>query len=100
MKLQVKVAEVLSAERHPNADRLLVLTLNAGESAPRTVCAGIAAAYLPEQLVGARVALLANLKPRKIRGVMSQGMLLAAGEGEGVRLMSVDPSVPVGSRVS
>jgi len=100
MKLQVKVAEVLSAERHPNADRLLVLTLNAGESSSRTVCAGIAAAYQPEQLVGARVALLANLKPRKIRGVMSQGMLLAAGEGEGVRLMSVDPSVPVGSRVS
>lgn len=100
LKLHIKVAQVLTAAPHPNADRLLVLTLDAGEPEPRTVCAGIAAAYAPADLVGARVALLSNLKPRKIRGVVSQGMLLAAGEGEGVRLMSVDPSVPVGSRVS
>jgi len=100
LKLHIKVAQVLTAERHPNADRLLVLTLDAGEAEPRTVCAGIASAYEPADLVGARVALLSNLTPRKIRGVVSQGMLLAAGEGEGVRLMSVDPTVPVGSRVS
>lgn len=100
LKLQIKVAQVLTAEHHPDADRLLVLTLNAGENEPRTVCAGIASAYAPTDLIGQRVALLSNLKPRKIRGIMSEGMLLAAGEGKEIRLMSVDPSVPIGSRVS
>ncbi|MCA9546705.1 MAG: methionine--tRNA ligase, partial [Myxococcales bacterium] len=78
-KLQLKVARVLAAEKHPDADRLLKLSVDAGEAEPRTVCAGIAGAYAPEDLVGQTVVLLANLAPRKIRGVVSQGMLLAAG---------------------
>ncbi len=98
-KLELRAAKVLAAERHPNADRLLKLSIDAGEKAPRTVCAGIAAAYEPAALVGKTVVLLANLAPRKIRGVVSQGMLLAGGEGEGVRVVTV-PDVEPGTRVS
>ena len=100
VKLQLRVAVITHAEPHPNADRLLKLTLDAGEAAPRTVCAGIAEAYQPDELIGRRVTLLANLKPRKIRGVMSQGMLLAAGEGAGVRLVEVPEGPEPGASVS
>jgi methionyl-tRNA synthetase len=99
-KLEIKVAVVLNAESHPNADRLLKLTLDAGESQPRTVCAGIAAAYKPEVLIGRRVALLANLKPRTLRGVISQGMILAAGAGEGLCLIDVPAELPAGEIIS
>ncbi len=98
-RLTLKTARVLTAERHPNADRLLVLGLDAGEDAPRTVCAGIAQAYAPEALVGQTVVLLANLEPRKIRGIASNGMLLAAGEGETLRLVTVPGDLPPGTSI-
>ena len=98
-RLALKTARVLTAERHPNADRLLVLTLDAGEATPRTVCAGIAQAYAPEALVGETVVLLANLAPRKIRGVESNGMLLAAGEGETLKLTTVPGDMPPGTAI-
>ena len=88
-KLDLKVAIIIEAERHPNADRLLKVSVDVGETERRVVCAGIAAAYDPSDLIGKRVALLANLKPRKIRGILSQGMLLAAGEGDEIRLVEV-----------
>ena len=88
-KLDLKVAIIIEAERHPNADRLLKVSVDVGETELRVVCAGIAAAYDPSDLIGKRVALLANLKPRKIRGILSQGMLLAAGEGDEIRLVEV-----------
>ena len=99
-KLAIKVAEIKLAEQHPNADRLLKLTVDAGETELRTVCAGIAAAYQPADLIGKRVALLANLKPRKIRGVISQGMLLAAGEGDQIRLVQVPDGPKPGADIS
>jgi methionyl-tRNA synthetase len=99
-KLNLRIARVLTAEKHPDADRLLKLTLDAGEAEPRTVCAGIAAAYDPATLVGQTVVLLANLAPRKIRGVMSQGMLLAAGEGDQTRLVTVPGAPAPGTEVS
>lgn len=98
-KLDLRVATVLSAEKHPNADRLLVVTLDAGEPQPRTICAGIVGHYEPEALVGRQVVLLANLKPRKMRGVMSHGMLLAAGD-EQVKLLALDGVLPPGTRIS
>jgi len=98
-RLALKTARVLTAERHPNADRLLVLTLDAGEATPRTVCAGIAQAYVPEALVGQTVVLLANLAPRKIRGIESNGMLLAAGEGETLKLATVPGDLPPGTAI-
>ncbi len=98
--VDLRVARVLSAELHPDADRLLKLSVDAGEIEPRTICAGIAQAYSPEELPGQMVVLVANLAPRKIRGVLSQGMLLAAGEGSEIKLISVADQLTPGSRVS
>ena len=98
-KLAIKVAVIVEAEVHPNADRLLKLTVDAGESELRTVCAGIAGVYQASTLIGKRVALLSNLKPRKIRGVLSQGMILAAGEGETMRLIEVPEGPKAGESI-
>ena len=93
--LEFRVAEVVSAEAHPDADALFVLRLSVG-GAERTVCAGIRKTYSAEELVGKRVVLFANLKPAKLRGIESAGMLLAADSGNGPRL--VDPgTIPPGS---
>ena len=88
-----------AAERVAKSDKLLKLTVDVGEPETRTIAAGIAEAYLPEALVGRRVVVVANLAPRTIRGVLSQGMLLAAGPG-GAELKLVDPGdLPPGSEV-
>jgi methionyl-tRNA synthetase len=89
-KVLLKVGEVKSAEKHPNADRLLVLTVDIGEENPRTICAGIADKYAPADLVGRKVVVVANLAPRPLRGVTSHGMILAAGDKGAVDLISVD----------
>jgi methionyl-tRNA synthetase len=96
----LKVGQVLAAERVPKADKLLKLTVDVGEGEPRTIAAGIADAYAPEGLVGRKVVVVANLRPRQIRGFASRGMLLAAGSG-GASLRLVDPGdLPPGSPVS
>ena len=97
-KLDLRVAKVTAAERVPKADKLLKLTLDVGGD-PRTVVSGIAPAYAPEQMVGKTVVYLANLAPRKIRGVLSQGMILAAGGDEVLALSGVDRDVPPGTPV-
>jgi methionyl-tRNA synthetase len=79
-KLDLRVATVVRAEPHPNADQLLKLTLDDGTPAGRQVCAGIKAWYAPEQLVGRQVVIVANLEPRMLRGEVSQGMVLAASD--------------------
>ncbi len=97
-RVELRVAEVLEARRHPNADRLLVLRLSLGGE-ERTVVSGIAEHYRPEELVGKKVVLVANLKPARIRGVESQGMILAA-QGEGrLALVTVEGEVPPGAEV-
>ena len=99
LKLDLRVATVKEAEAHPDADRLLVLTLDDGTPDGRQICAGLRATYAPEDLVGRQVVVVANLAPRKMRGQVSQGMLLAAGEGEHVAVLSPVTPVPAGSRV-
>jgi methionyl-tRNA synthetase len=81
-KIDLRVGEVRSAERIPKADKLLLLTVDIGEEKPRQILAGIAQYYAPEQLIGRKIVVVANLKPRKLRGHESQGMLLAASVGE------------------
>jgi methionyl-tRNA synthetase len=98
-KIDLRAARVLSAERVPKADKLLKLTLDVGEPEPRTVVSGIAAAYAPEALVGKTVIYLANLKPAKLRGVISQGMILAAGEADVLGLSALDRDVAPGTKV-
>ena len=80
--MDLRAATVLSAKKHDNADKLLVLSLDLGFE-QRTVVSGIAQHFEPENLAGQRVTLLANLAPRKIRGVASQGMILMAENSDG-----------------
>ncbi|MCI4359797.1 MAG: methionine--tRNA ligase [Thermoplasmata archaeon] len=97
--LDIRAATIREAAPHPSADRLYVLTIDAGEPTPRTVVAGLRASYTVEELRGRRVALLANLEPRRIRTIESQGMVLAA-ESEGrVSLLIPPGSVAEGARI-
>ena len=97
-KLQLKTATVLEAERVPDADRLLRLQVDvAGEK--RQVVAGIAKVYTPEDLVGKTVIVVTNLKPARIRGVESNGMLLAASKKRKMRVLTVDGEIPSGASV-
>jgi methionyl-tRNA synthetase len=98
MKVELRVAKVLAAEAVPKSKKLVKLTVDAG-SEQRTIVAGIAEAYQPEQLVGRTIVIVANLKPAKLMGIESNGMVLAASpEGGGPTLLTVE-GVPPGSRV-
>lgn len=98
-KVSLKAGKILAAEKVAGADKLLKLTVDLGEGAPRTIVSGIALAYTPEQVTGRRVVVVTNLKPRKLKGIESRGMLLTAETGEkGLSLL--DPGdVPPGSAV-
>ena len=100
-KVQLRVGEVLTADRIPKADKLLLLSVDVGEDKPRTILAGIAEHYTPEEMVGKKIAVVANLKPRKMRGHESQGMLLAASVGESDKpvLATFTEDVPNGARL-
>ena len=104
IKLDLRVATIKACEPHPSADRLLKIQLDDGTEGGRQVCAGIKAWYTPEDLIGREVVIVANLEPRKIRGELSEGMILAASEGDGddrsVVVLTVDRPVPAGSSVS
>ena len=82
LKVELRAGEILTAERIPKADKLLRFTIDLGEAQPRQVLAGIAQYYEPEKLIGRKVIVVANLAPRKLRGLESQGMILAASIGE------------------
>jgi len=100
-KIDLRVGEVRSAERIPKADKLLLLTVDIGEEKPRQILAGIAQYYEPEKLVGRKIVVVANLKPRKLRGYESQGMLLAASVGEEGKpvIATFAEDVPNGARL-
>lgn len=101
-KLDLRVALVTAVERVPKTEKLLKLSLDLGTE-QRTIVSGIAQFYDAEQLVGKRIVIIANLKPAKIRGVESRGMLLAAGgrgEGEALGVVTLDREIPPGTRVS
>ena len=97
-KLDLRVAEIKSAEKHPNADKLLVFKLQVGDE-ERQVVSGIAKYYNPEDLIGKKVILVANLKPIKLRGIESHGMILAASKGKKLTLASVLEDIKSGARV-
>ena len=100
-KVDLRVGQVLSAERIPKADKLLLLKIDLGEEQPRQVLAGIAQYYDPEKIIGRKVVVVANLKPRKLRGYESQGMVVAASYGEEGRpvLATFTEAVPNGARL-
>jgi len=100
-KVDLRVGQVLSAERIPKADKLLLMKVDIGEEQPRQILAGIAQYYEPEKLVGRKVVIVANLKPRKLRGYESQGMVVAASYGEEGRpvIATFTEDVPNGARL-
>jgi methionyl-tRNA synthetase len=97
-KVKLQVAEVLSAEKVEGADKLLKLQIDLGKE-KRQIVAGVAEFYSAEDLIGKQIVVVANLKPAKIRGIESQGMLLAAKKGKKLTLVSPAGSIPVGASV-
>jgi len=96
---QLRVARILSAERVPNADKLLQMKIDLGNDEERQIVAGIALSYEPETLVGKRIIVVANLEPARIRGVESQGMLLAADLDGRPILATFEEEIPPGTPV-
>ncbi len=100
-KIRLTVAEIIKAEPHPNADKLIKMQIRLGDR-EKQICAGIRAYYQPEDLIGRRIIVVDNLEPRKLRGELSNGMLLAAhGPDNTISLVTVDnPAFPSGGQVS
>ena len=98
-QMELRVARVLRAEKVAGADKLLKLEVDAGEPEPRQLVAGIAQEFGTDELVGKLVIVVANLQPAKIRGVASNGMVLAAGEEKALALLTVDHDCPVGTKI-
>lgn len=100
-KVELRVGQVLTAERVPKADKLLRFTVDVGEPEPRQILAGIAQYYTPEEMIGRKVVVVANLPPRKLRGFESQGMICAASYGEEGRpvIATFTEDVPNGARL-
>jgi methionyl-tRNA synthetase len=103
LKVELRVGEIKVAERIPKADKLLRFEIDLGEEKPRQILAGLAEYYEPETLIGRKVVVVANLKPRKMRGLESQGMICAAslenGEGEKPALATFIENVEIGARL-
>lgn len=98
-KLALRTGVITAAQDHPNADRLLVLTVDIGEATPRRVVAGIRGSYQAADLIGKQVVVVANLKPATLRGVESQGMVLAASDSGAFILVSPERPIKPGSPV-
>lgn len=98
-KVELKVGTIISAEKHPKADRLLVEQIDLGEET-RQIVSGIAASFSPEDVVGKKVIVVTNLKPVKLRGVESQGMILCASNADDLDIVTIVKDLPNGTRVS
>ena len=98
-RVDLRVGTIRTAEPHPKADRLLVLTVDLGEPQPRQLVAGIRAAYDHRFLVGQQIVVVANLKPAMLRGVESQGMLLAASDDAGLAVLAPGRRFAPGTKV-
>lgn len=99
-KIDLRVAQIIEAERIVESEKLVKLKVDLGEAQPRQIVAGIAKHYGAEELVGRKIVVVANLKPAKLMGHLSQGMLLAASDELGnLELVSIGGLVPAGSRV-
>jgi len=98
-KVELRIATIKSAEPHPNADKLMVLQIDLGDE-QRQICAGIRGHYAPEELLGKQIVVVANLETAKLRGLDSQGMLLAASDDDRVIILTPDKTVLAGAKVS
>jgi methionine--tRNA ligase beta chain len=98
-RIDLRVGTIRHAERHPNADRLVVLKVDLGEETERQLVAGIRASYAPEALPGRQVVVVANLAPAMLRGVESRGMILAGSDASGIAILAPERPLANGSRV-
>lgn len=98
-KVELKVGTIISAEKHPKADRLLVEQIDLGEET-RQIVSGIAASFSPEEVIGKKVIVVTNLKPVKLRGVESQGMILCASNADDLDIVTIVKDLPSGTKVS
>ena len=98
-KIMLKTAKVIEAEKIPKADKLLKLKINLGDE-ERQLVAGIAQHYVPEELIGKTIVVVANLQPATIRGIESQGMLLAVEDGDRLTLLTTEKEAAPGKKVS
>ncbi|MBI4221052.1 MAG: methionine--tRNA ligase subunit beta [Planctomycetes bacterium] len=100
LKVDLRVAEVKHAEPHPNADKLLILEIDAGDGLEnRQIVAGIRNHYKPEALIGKKIVIVNNLAPAILRGVESQGMLLAAKDGDQLTIITTEKDIKPGSKI-
>ena len=99
MNMELKVAAIEEVQEHPDADRLYVLKVVLGQGEVRQLVAGIRPSYAKEDLIGKQVVIVANLQPASIRGIESQGMILAASDENGIVVLSPEKPVALGSRV-
>jgi methionyl-tRNA synthetase len=97
--VELRIATIKSAEPHPNADKLMVLQIDLGTE-QRQILAGIRNHYTPEELIGRQIVVVANLEPAKLRGMESQGMLLAASDEGRVVILAPEKTVHPGAKVS
>ena len=101
-KLDLRVAEIKKAEEIEGADKLWKLTLDVDELGKRIICAGIKNYYSKEELKGKKIIIVANLEPRKMKGILSEGMLLAASteNHDNISLLTIDKKIENGSKIS
>lgn len=100
LKIDLRVARILHAEPHPNADKLLILKIDAGDGLEnRQIVAGIRNYYKPEELIGKRIVIVNNLATATLRGVESQGMLLAAKDGDQLAILTTEKDIKPGSKI-
>ncbi|MBR2595503.1 MAG: methionine--tRNA ligase, partial [Solobacterium sp.] len=93
-KMDLKVGKVVACEKHPDADKLLILKVDCGEGKPRQIVSGLASSYTPGQMIGKSIVVVTNLKPAELRGYVSQGMLLAGKENENYAVVEVNGLKP------
>ena len=98
-KLDIRVGTIKEALPHPDADKLLILKIDEGKEELRQLVAGLKEYYKEEELVGKKIVFLANLEPKELRGELSQGMILAAVEGDQLAVLTVDREVPNNAKV-
>tara|TARA_B100000676_G_C17716325_1_gene648963 strand:+ start:249 stop:743 length:495 start_codon:yes stop_codon:yes gene_type:complete len=98
-KLELKVGHVLEAEAVPKSKKLLKIQVDIGEENPRQIVSGISPSYQPQDLVGTKVVVVANLAPAKLMGIESQGMILSGENGDLLSLLRIDRDLPPGAQV-
>ncbi|MEE9525410.1 MAG: methionine--tRNA ligase subunit beta [Candidatus Woesearchaeota archaeon] len=98
-KLDIRVGTIKEAKEHPDADKLLILKIDEGKEELRQLVAGIREHYNIEELIDKKIVFLANLEPKELRGELSQGMILAAVDGEQVVLLTTDKEIPNNAKI-